>query len=336
MIIGISGLNNTDNPAPGVGVGKSLKGHRLIGLSYDPNEPGVYQNIFERVFLMPYPTLGFQELFHRLQYIQRETGLEGVIPTLDAELSLYIKYQDRLHQELGLKTCLPTLSQFEAREKRRLGELAEKLGISYPKTYEIFSIDELIRQVRKSGFPVMVKGNYYKAYRASNLEEAVDYFYKISNEWGFPILIQEVVEGEEINYLGLSREGELLGGIGIRKLTTTELGKIWTGVTIENRELLELALRFTELTGWNGAFELECIASRNQIYLIEINPRFPAWVYFGTGVGVNLPEMMVQIIEGKVVKPQLSYPPERMYVRYVDELITDFNLFKKLFSEKEL
>ncbi|MEO1942382.1 MAG: ATP-grasp domain-containing protein, partial [Campylobacterales bacterium] len=261
---------------------------------------------------------------------------EGVIPTLDAELSLYIKYQQQLQEELGIKTCLPTLSQFEAREKRRLGELAEKLGISYPKTSEIFSIDELIRQVRKSGFPVMVKGNYYKAYRASNLEEAVDYFYKISNEWGFPILIQEMVEGEEINYLGLSREGELLGGIGIRKLTTTELGKIWTGITIENRNLLELARQFTELTGWNGAFELECIASRNKIYLIEINPRFPAWVYFGTGIGVNLPEMMVQIMEGRVVEPQLKYPAERMYVRYVDELITDFNLFKKLFSEKEL
>jgi carbamoyl-phosphate synthase large subunit len=61
MKIAISGLNNTDNPAPGIGVAKSLKDrYSLIGLSYDPNEPGVYQGLFERVYLMPYPTLGYE------------------------------------------------------------------------------------------------------------------------------------------------------------------------------------------------------------------------------------------------------------------------------------
>jgi len=45
MKVAISGLNNTDNPAPGIGVAKSLRDeHTLIGMSYDPNEPGVYVN----------------------------------------------------------------------------------------------------------------------------------------------------------------------------------------------------------------------------------------------------------------------------------------------------
>ena len=47
MKIAVSGLNNTDNPAPGIPVAKSLQGkHKIIGLSYDANEPGNYnQNL---------------------------------------------------------------------------------------------------------------------------------------------------------------------------------------------------------------------------------------------------------------------------------------------------
>ncbi|MRJ06085.1 MAG: carboxylate--amine ligase [Epsilonproteobacteria bacterium] len=340
MIIGISGLNNTDNPAPGVGVAKGLlEKHTLIGLSYDPNEPGIYQGLFSKVYLMPYPSVGAEEFKQRLRYIKEQTGLEAVIPTLDAELYLYIKYQKELEKDLGIKTFLPSLSQFERREKAKLAQLAEELGIKSPKTYQLFSVEELIKLLRDGDelkFPVMVKGNYYRAYKASNLEEAIEYFYKISNEWGFPILLQEVVSGEEINYLGLGNRGKLVGGIGIKKLTTTDIGKIWNGITIENPTLLKLAREFVEKTQWNGAFELECISNGREIYLIEINPRFPAWVHFATAVGVNLPQMVVDLMEGKEVEPQLDYPSQKMYVRYVDEVVTDFKLFRQILTKKEL
>jgi carbamoyl-phosphate synthase large subunit len=334
MRIALSGLNNTDNPAPGVPVAKSLNGHTLIGLSYDPNEPGIYQGLFEKVYLMPFPSLGWEDTKTRLLEIKEKSNIEAVIPNLDAELPLYIKNQDKLH-ELGIKTFLPTLENFEMREKRHLPEFAKKLGVKHPKTIEIISLDDLIKAVKEIGFPVMIKGNYYKAYKAYNLDEAIEYFYKISNEWGFPLLAQEVVSGVEINYVGLSNE-RLLGGVGIKKLTTTELGKVWSALSIKNEKLFELAQKFVESTGWRGAFELEAIANGDDIYLIEINPRFPAWVYFATMLGINLPKMMVDIMEGKEVKEQFEYPVEKMYVRYVEETMADFKDFTKLLTQKEL
>jgi len=364
MIVAISGLNNRENPAPGIGVAKGLltgeepiKGegierekieregikrigpnstnHILIGLSYDPNEPGIYQHIFKKVYLMPYPSLGFKEFKARLEYIKRETGIEGIIPTLDAEMGLYLKYREEL-EKMGIKTLLPTLKQFEMRDKSQLPKFAEKLGVSHPETFKLFSVDELIKKVKELTFPVIVKGNYYKAYRANNLDEAIDHFYKISNEWGFPILLQEVVGGEEINFVGVAHRGQLLGGVGIKKLTTTDLGKIWTGVTIDNRSLLQLAHRFVEETNWNGPFELEVISAGATLYLIEINPRFPAWVHFATLVGINLPKMVVELMEGKSVIPQLDYPVGQLYVRYVEELVTPLHNFNRLISKKEL
>ncbi len=336
MKIAISGLNNTDNPAPGIGVAKSLKDeHTLIGLSYDPNEPGVYQGLFEKIYLMPYPTLGFEELKNRIVYIKEQSGIDFIIPNLDAELPLYIKYQDEI-RDLGVNTYLPSLECFEMRDKSKLPKLSKELGIYHPKTIEITSLDDLISATKEFGFPMMVKGNYYKAYKAYTLDEAIEYYYKISNEWGFPLLAQEVVSGEEINYIGIGDGKQLLGGIGIKKLTTTELGKVWSAVSIENPMLLEVAKKFVESTGWQGPFEIETMSYANHINLIEINPRFPAWLYFSTQLGINLPKIMIDLALGKELKPNLDYPKEKMYMRYIEEAMVDFSDFTKLLAKKEL
>ena len=338
MKIAISGLNNTDNPAPGIPIAKSLKEtYDLIGLSYDPNEPGNFMGVVDKTYLMPYPSLGFDELKSRLEYIKTKENIEAIIPNLDAELPLYIKYQDKIN-DMGIALCLPSQENFELRNKNKLDKLSKELNITYPKTYEISSISELEKITEKSDFPLMIKGNYYKAYMAHNLESAVEYFYKISNEWGFPILVQEVVKGEELNLVGVGDgKGELKGAVAIKKLTTTELGKIWTGVTIQNEKLMSIASDFARQTSWRGPFELECIVNKNtKVYLIEINPRFPAWVYFATEIGVNLPQMVIDIMQNKDIKPQLKYPQNKMYVRYTGEFVTNFTNFTNLLSTKEL
>lgn len=337
MKIAVSGLNNTDNPAPGIPVIKGIQAqNEIVGFSYDANEPGNYMQMASKTYLMPYPSLGYKELKNRLEYIQKNSGLDAVIPCLDAELPLYIKYQDEI-EGMGIKLCLPSLENFELRNKNKLNTLSSELNMIYPKTYEISSVAELIECTKTSQFPLMVKGNYYKAYMSYNLDSAIDNFYKISNEWGFPVLIQEVVQGEELNLVGVGDgKGELKGAVAIKKLTTTEIGKIWTGVTIQNEKLMQIAQDFVQHTKWRGPFELECIVNMNQIFMIEINPRFPAWVHFATQIGVNLPQMLVDIMQGVDNPPVLTYPQNKMYVRYTGELVTDFTDYMKLLSSKEL
>lgn len=353
MKVAVSGLNNTDNPAPGIPVIKGIQAkNEIVGFSYDANEPGNYMQMAGKTYLMPYPSLGFAELKSRLEYIQEKEGLDAVIPCLDAELPLYIKYQEDI-EAMGIKLCLPSLENFELRNKNKLDGLSQKLNITYPKTYEVSSVSELVECTKTSNFPLMVKGNYYKAYMSYNLESAIDNFYKISNEWGFPVLVQEVVTGEELNLVGVGDgKGELKGAVAIKKLTTTEIGKIWTGVTIQNDKMMQMAKDFVALTKWKGPFELECIVntsptgvraseelnseSTNQVFMIEINPRFPAWVHFATEIGVNLPQMVVDIMEGVENEPILEYPQNKMYVRYTQELVTDFTDYMQLLSKKEL
>ncbi len=340
MIVAVSGINDTDNPGPGIGVARSLKESdasiKTVGLSYDVQDPGNYMDfVIDKSYLLTYPSRGWEPIYSRLLYIKGTYGLDAVIPTLDAELPQYIKYQDEL-AAAGIKTFLPNSKQFELRSKENLKEVSETIGIVYPRTKKVYNIDQLTEAVKEIGTPCIVKGNYYKAYKAGSVPEAVYYFTEISNEWGFPILVQEIVKGEEMNVIGAGDgEGGVLGLVAIKKMTTTSLGKIWNGVTIKHERLLSVAESFVKSYKWRGPFELECIVDGDNIIMIEINPRFPAWVYFATGAGINLPKRLLDTMFGKECDRDGEYEAGVMMVRYTYEIVTNIHRLSTLATKGE-
>ena len=338
--VAVSGVNAVDNPGPGVGIAKGLKEGSLdvsiYGLAYDAMEPGIYMKwLFEKSFVMPYPSAGEEAFIERLLYIKSNYGLDAVIPALDAELPIFIKSSSLL-ESYGIKSFLPTEEQFKLRGKDRLPEIAEKIGVKVPETRVVTSYEELSRAVEELGFPVMVKGIFYEAYRAFNISQATSYFNLIVSKWGYPVIVQQVVSGEDMNLVGVGDgEGGHLGLLAIKKLWITSLGKTWTAVTVRNEKLFSLAENFVSNFKWRGAFELECMVSDSDVYLIEINPRFPAWVYFSTGVGVNLPERLLKAALGLDPEKDWDYPAGKLYVRFTDDLVTDISQFQQVVTTGE-
>jgi carbamoyl-phosphate synthase large subunit len=338
LTIGISGINATDNPGPGVAVARSLKEAypeiNLVGISYDVHDPGNYmENLFSNTFLFPYPSKGWEGMKAAILDVKNKSGLDIIISCLDVEIPLMIKHRQEL-LSMGIKTLLPTSSQFELRSKDKLVQLSNEINCLHPKTEVVSSIDELVNVLRGSiSLPAIVKGKYYKAYCVYNIESAILKGSEIAAEWGFPLLVQERIEGQELNLIGLSdKNGKIVGNVSIKKQLTTHLGKVWTAVTIRDKNLDELCARFCQKTQWQGPFELECIINNKGIYLIEINPRFPAWVYFATAVGINLPKMLIDIIEENEIKPKFEYTIGKYLVRYSSEFVTDLSNFQNLLS----
>jgi len=74
--VGVTGLNATDNPGPGVPVIRSIKDSplwqgKIVGLAYDALDTGIYNNdLMDEVYLIPYPTEGEENLLARLKYIK--------------------------------------------------------------------------------------------------------------------------------------------------------------------------------------------------------------------------------------------------------------------------
>jgi carbamoyl-phosphate synthase large subunit len=84
-------------------------------------------------------------------------------------------------------------------------------------------------------------------------------------------------------------------------------------------------------TKWRGGMELEMIkTSTGDYYMIEINPRIPAWVYLAVGAGQNIPEALVKLAMGKEVTPYKTYQVGKMFIRYSWDLLGDIQEFEQL------
>lgn len=258
-----------------------------------------------------------------------------MLPNLDSELPFFIKFAAELRRE-GIRTFLPSLGQFRLRGKDKLSELSEQIGIRLPKTAVVTSEMMLADAVRSIGLPVMVKGCFYKAYRADTLQDATAHYHALVAEWGYPIIVQEVVAGDELNVVGLGDgRGNTMGMVGVKKIWITALGKMWTGVTVKNQQMLDAAQRFVRGSCWRGPFELECIVCGDELYLIEINPRFPAWTYLAAAVGLNLPAQALRCSLELPTAPLPDYPPGKLLVRYSYDLVTDMVPFHNAVTRGE-
>ncbi|OGK10770.1 MAG: carboxylate--amine ligase [Candidatus Riflebacteria bacterium GWC2_50_8] len=340
ITVAVSGINAIDNPGPGIGIIKGLKAAekeiKIAGLAYDAMEPGIYMRHYvDKAFLIPYPSAGEAPFLARLLDIKDRFGMDVVIPAVDAEMPLFINLKKTL-EENGIKTFLPGREQFKLRAKTELNMVAEKIGINCPNFFAINNLEELSAALEQLHYPVMVKGVFYKAARAGNYAEAVEKFHQISAEWGFPVIVQTTVSGEEMNVVGVGDgEGGHFGLVAIKKLWITALGKIWTGVTVHNHGMLQAAEAFVREFKWKGAFELECMVNNNDIHLIEINPRFPAWCHFATGVGINLPGRLLKAALGEEPERDSDYPSGKYYIRFTDDFVQDMETFQQVIMQGE-
>lgn len=336
LIIGISGINAVDNPGPGVAVARGIKEDpgldcEVVGLAYDAMEPGIYLDwLVDRTYLMPYPSGGGEAFIDRLLAIKAESGLDLVIPNLDAELPIYIRYAAELERQ-GIRVMVPSNAQFRLRSKDNLVQAAPAWGCGTPPTVVLAGPGQLDAGLAALGLPVMVKGCLYEAWRADTAAEAHHHANHLANDWGWPVLLQSIVGGEHLNVVGLGDgEGGHLGLVALKKLGITKLGKIWTGVSVRHQGMLAAAESFIRHTRWRGPFELECMVEGERIHLIEINPRFPAWAYFSTGVGVNLPARLVRLLAGLPVERDWDYPAGKLFIRYTYEVVADMTAFQDL------
>lgn len=335
--IGVTGLNAIDSPGPGVSVIRSLReansfNVRIIGLAYEALEPGIYMDgMVDKTYLIPYPASGFDVLLERLEYINNIEKLDVIIPNFDAELYTFIKLEPKL-KKMGISMFLPTLEQFEERHKVNLSDFGKKYNMDVPESKSVINYTELAKVAKEMGFPLMVKGKYYDAYPANNLEQAKNYFDKISAKWGLPIVVQEFVKGTELNMTGLGDgNGNTMAAVAMRKQYITDKGKAWSGITIHDDKLMEITRHFIAETCWRGGFELEIMKSAdNKYYLMEINPRIPAWIYLAVGVGQNIPESLVKLALGLEVKPFDGFEAGIMFIRYAWDMVVPKDGFEKL------
>ncbi|MFQ5911658.1 MAG: ATP-grasp domain-containing protein [Nitrospinota bacterium] len=306
--VAITGLNAADNPSPGLTVARALRAvstpPRLIGLTHEILSSGIYvDGIWDEVRLLPFPSQEEGGYPEALIDQCREAGVDCLIPTLDVEVPLVARLASRL-SAAGVSTLIPSLGSLSATTKPRLPELAAE-GFPLPRMETIGGFEDLTRAGKRLGAPFFLKGLTADARAVWTEEEARVIARRLAERWGFPLIAQERIEGEEFGIAAVAdRRHRIVGSVAQRKDIRTPNGNTWGGTVVAGREFRALAERFTKALKWVGPFELEVIRHpRRGLFLIEVNPRFPSWVYLSAGAGANLPWAAVRLARGERVSP---------------------------------
>lgn len=341
--IAVSGLNASDNPGPGVPVIRSIResgefSGTITGFTYDPMDPGIYMDgICEDVYLMAYPSQGAGPLLERIREIHEKTPIDIIIPTLDAELGAYLKICGEL-EVMGIHTFLPDPVALAMTSKASLAKLND-MEIDVPRGKALYDPGDLWPAGEAFQFPLVIKGQFYEAHVAYSASEAEFYFYKIREKWGLPVIVQEYVQGEEYDTVALGDgNGGLIGAVPMKKMQLTDKGKAWGGITIENPQMNRFVRDVIRKLKWRGPCELEMIKEKEtgRLYIIELNPRFPAWCYLSVGAGQNLPWATVKLALNVPVKPFAAYRVGTMFLRNSVDYIYPLSDYRKMTTVNEL
>lgn len=122
------------------------------------------------------------------------------------------------------------------------------------------------------------------------------------------LFLQKLVHGAEKTIAFAAVDGELTGCVMMTKYIHTIAGKVWGGaITPVDVETVRRLQTFLDETCWTGGGEIEFIESDLlEWFVIDFNPRLPAWIMASCFTGCNLPaDLLAHAIarRGEVVIP---------------------------------
>ena len=339
ITVAITGVNaKPDNPGPGVAVARCLReapgfNGRIVALGYDALDAGLYLKEYcDAGYLLPYPSAGDEAFLAALKKINALEHITVLIPCLDAELPSMMRLTPRI-EEMGIKLFGPTSEQLRLRNKDQLTQIAKLAEIQCPRIQAVTHAGFFHQcQQNQWSYPLVVKGLFYDARIVNNEEAAIEAFHQIAALWGLPVLVQQFIKGDEYNLTAVGDgKGNMLGEVMMKKMAVTDKGKAWSGVSIFDHTLYQASAALVKALRWRGPLEVEVMRDRQGDYqLIEINPRFPAWIYLSAGVGRNLPAALLQLALNETVDEFPEPKPGVLFIRHAQENIISLEEFEKV------
>jgi diaminopimelate decarboxylase len=300
MKIYISGLYSGTNPQPGIGIARSLRlaypAATLVGVEYSNRSSGIHWPDFDELWLQrPWEELNLPEYGNSIKEVLDSGALW--ISGIDLEIMWLASVFPDGHRNL----LTPSTGALEKVSKPAV-ESHKGLPVRIPEFISTEHSDwELHAFCRRHDWKVWLKGPYYEAIRTANWDVFEVVRAALSRAWSTErLFLQTHVTGYEESVCFCAYEGELLCCVHMRKRELTEEGKTWAGdVTEASEEFAAPLQKMVRDLNWSGGAELEMVRETGgAFWLLECNPRFPAWIHGATIAGHNLPAIMVERATG--------------------------------------
>lgn len=264
-------------------------------------------------------------------------NIDVIMPIFETSIKKLIVNKDEVEKQeaLGL---LPSLEDYcIAFNKNQLAKHLEFNGLPFSKSEVISSVEQL-EKINNLNFPIIIKpvegfGGGQGIYKFNAIKDLKSHFDKTG--FKYENLIQEYVEGYDIDCSVLCKDGEILahtiqkGNMMGKHQFSPQFGLEF----VYDDNLYKVVEKLMKSLNWSGVAHIDMRYDRftDQFKAIEINTRF--WVSLEASLisGINFPYLYVLASMGKSFQK-----PHYRFINYVNFKGIIKKLSKNILSSKNL
>ncbi len=234
-----------------------------------------------------------KDIYNDLINIIDEKSLSIVLANVDPATIVLAKLNE-IFPKLGLITSSTDTCKIFL-DKYKMYEHCIKEGIkTIPFSNNDYPIFIKPRQGSASKGTYVVNDRIYKDYILSQIDK--DQY-----------IFQKFIDGIEYTVDAyVSRSGDFIGAVP-RIRTSVSSGESTIATIVNDDEIVEQTKLILSKFDLIGPLTLQFINSGNDLYFLEINPRFGGGVIASIEAGFNIPKIMLQDFLGEKIKPQKKY-----------------------------
>ncbi|HCY74450.1 MAG TPA: hypothetical protein DHV28_00885 [Ignavibacteriales bacterium] len=241
-------------------------------------------------------------------YIEN-TSPKVVIPVSNLAVKVFSDNRERIKK--FSKVLLPDEKSLEiAQNKNMTFKFAEKIGIRYPKTiYDAQKIEQTIELLNQFSFPVVLKYvniNEKGVSYCKNIEEVKSILNKYKKNNMTPPIIQEYIAGTGVGFYALYKDGKCITNFMHKRIHEYPVtgGASCFAMSIYNEDLKNAGLKILDALKWNGIAMVEFkLTGSNELYLMEINPKFWGSYELSEKCGLSFANDYFDAAIGKAMTP---------------------------------
>lgn len=282
-------------------------GYEAVIINNNPETVSTDFNTSDRLYFEP---LFFEDVMHVIE----EEQPVGVIVQFGGQTAINLAAPLQAAGVNIIGTSLESID--EAEDRKKFEALLSKLQIAQPKGSTVTSVDEAVGTAQSLGYPVLVRPSYVLGGRAMEIvysdQELLKYMEEAVNiNPEHPVLIDRYMLGKEVEVDAIC-DGETVLIPGI--MEHVERAGVHSGDSIAvyppqylssglKEKIVEITIKIAKELKTIGLVNIQFVIYRDEVYVIEVNPRSSRTVPFLSKV-TNIPmaNVATQCILGTKLK----------------------------------
>ncbi len=257
----------------------------IVVYSYDTK---TFTQYFHTKYSDNHFLISIHNIENDLSSLIKEYKIDYFFPVINSTLSVLWENKDAFHGSLDYLGDIETYKVLN--DKILLHKLALQLGLDAPVRYD---------NISDAKMPFVIKPTNLSS------SKGVVYVRKVNDipqDLEDNLIIQQFVEGTGVGYSFYCKDGIIMNGYGHKRLAEYPVsgGSSTYRESYHNEDMINIATKIVAYLKYTGfaMFEYK-LTSKNEIYLIEVNPRIWGSINQGLVNGINY-------FEGILGKAELS------------------------------